>query len=82
MYTTTRIRPHPLAERVYLTVTDASNGTSDPHISQITFSDVDTPPSIDLNGPLEPGTNYSTEYIENSVGVQVCRRFYTLIPDL
>lgn len=32
---------------------------------------VDNPPILDLNGPMVPGRNYSTVYLENSEPVFV-----------
>ena len=56
---------------IELIVTDIQGGVSDPHSTLICFSDVDTPPILDLNGPGNAGINFITEYIESSLPIPV-----------
>ena len=59
-------------EPIKLLVTDSKDGISELHVTLICFSDIDTPPVLDLNGPDIPTNNYQVIFYENSSPIQVC----------
>ena len=40
-------------------------------VATVFLRSVDNPPVLDLNGPDQPGRNYTTSYIEESPAIQV-----------
>ena len=71
-YLNGRIIPTDISsEQIELLVTDSKDGISEIHVTLICFSDIDTPPALDLNGPDSPTNNYRAIFYENSSPIQV-----------
>ena len=52
-------------------VTDQMGSQSNAAMARINFDSVDNPPILDLNGPLQPGTNYETSFTEGDAAISV-----------
>ncbi|KAI6650765.1 protocadherin Fat 4-like [Oopsacas minuta] len=79
-YSNNRLTPTDTPiESIELLVTDSQDGVSESHITLICFSDVDTPPVLDLNGPNIPSSNFNATFYENSAPIMVVSDNATLI---
>ena len=74
VFYSTYSRPFPVGTPpriVTIIVNDLLATQSNPATITILFTNIDNPPILDLNGPMDPGTNHSTVYRENSEPVFV-----------
>lgn len=54
-------------------VEDIEAELSEAAVATVLFTNVDNPPVLDLNGPLQPGRNHSTTFTEGSPAISVRR---------
>ena len=59
---------------VTFVVSDELGSQSNTAMATINFESVDNPPILDLNGPLQPGTNFMTLFTEGGMPIPV-RKF-------
>ena len=52
-------------------VSDELASQSNTAMATINFESVDNPPILDLNGPLQPGTNFMTSFTEGGTPISV-----------
>ena len=48
-------------------------------MARINFESIDNPPILDLNGPLQPGTNFVTSFTEGGTPISVRKSVHTAI---
>ena len=71
MATTFHCRPVQEPTEITVVVIDELSAQSEPAVAVVHFSNVDSPPTLDLNGPTQPGRNYTGQYTEGSQFVSV-----------
>lgn len=59
---------------VTFVVSDELGSQSNTAMATINFESVDNPPILDLNGPLQPGTNYMTSFTEEETPISVRKK--------
>lgn len=69
-------RPLQQPTEITFVVVDELSAQSEAAVASIHFSNIDNPPTLDLNGPTQPGRNYTTQYLEGSHSVSVCLHVY------
>ena len=52
-------------------VSDELGSQSNTAMATINFESVNNPPILDLNGPMQPGTNFMTSFIEGETPIPV-----------
>lgn len=65
------LRPFASPREVSFVVIDTIGDQSNLALATINFVNVDNPPVLDLNGPFEPGRNFTTEYLEGADAIKV-----------